>query len=91
MQAHGAEPSGPPRETYLVGTGQTRSPEEFRTEIVWPLATEPCQDCPSDRTANQFSALNKASGLECPHRVRAQEPLRSWHYRRRALSFRGLC
>jgi len=30
--------SGPPRESYLVGPGPGRAPDDFRTEILWPVA-----------------------------------------------------
>ncbi len=37
MQSHGHAEAGPPREVYLVGHAQTSDPQEFRTEIQWPI------------------------------------------------------
>jgi len=37
IQEHGHETDGPPREVYLVSFGQTQNPDEFRTELAWPL------------------------------------------------------
>lgn len=37
IQDHGHECAGPPREVYLVGPDKTSDPNQFRTEIVWPL------------------------------------------------------
>jgi effector-binding domain-containing protein len=34
---HELEPAGPPREIYLVGPGDTSSPDEYLTEIEIPL------------------------------------------------------
>jgi effector-binding domain-containing protein len=34
---HGHETAGPPRETYLVGPPEATDPEQFRTELAWPL------------------------------------------------------
>lgn len=38
IQDQGREPSGPPREVYLVGPDPSRDPSEYRTEVVWPIA-----------------------------------------------------
>jgi DNA-binding transcriptional MerR regulator len=37
IQEHGHECRGAPRELYLVGPDQARSPAELRTEIQWPI------------------------------------------------------
>lgn len=37
IQAHGHESAGPPREVYLVGPGQARDENEYRTELNWPI------------------------------------------------------
>ena len=37
LRAHGLEPSGPPREVYLVGPGPATRPDEYRTEIDVPV------------------------------------------------------
>lgn len=39
MRAHGLQPSGPPREVYLVGPGPATKPEDYRTEIEVPVAS----------------------------------------------------
>jgi DNA-binding transcriptional MerR regulator len=41
LQEHGHETAGDPLEHYLVGPGQTNDPKAYRTEIVWPIKTEP--------------------------------------------------
>jgi DNA-binding transcriptional MerR regulator len=38
MQAHGHESAGAPREAYLVGPGTAPDPQEWRTELIWPVA-----------------------------------------------------
>lgn len=37
IKDHGHEAAGPPRETYLVGPGQTEDPAAYRTEVAWPI------------------------------------------------------
>jgi effector-binding domain-containing protein len=37
IQEHGHEGAGAPRELYLVGPDQARSPTELRTELQWPI------------------------------------------------------
>jgi effector-binding domain-containing protein len=37
IQEHGHEGAGAPRELYLVGPDQARTPAELRTEIQWPI------------------------------------------------------
>lgn len=37
MGENGYKPSGPPRETYLVGPEDTDNPEQYKTEIVFPV------------------------------------------------------
>lgn len=35
--AQGREMAGPPRECYLVSPGETQNPNEYRTEVIWPI------------------------------------------------------
>jgi DNA-binding transcriptional MerR regulator len=37
IQEHGHEGAGPPREIYLVGPDQARTPADLRTEVQWPI------------------------------------------------------
>jgi effector-binding domain-containing protein len=37
MEEHGYQPAGPPRETYLVGPADSADPDDYRTEIAWPV------------------------------------------------------
>ncbi len=37
IKRHGLVPCGPPREHYLNGPDEVGGPEEYRTEIVWPV------------------------------------------------------
>jgi DNA-binding transcriptional MerR regulator len=37
IQAHGHEGAGAPRELYVIGMEQARTPAELRTEIQWPI------------------------------------------------------
>ena len=38
IQSQNLNIAGPPREIYLVGPGHNLSPENYRTEIQWPVA-----------------------------------------------------
>ena len=37
IQGNNREAAGPPRDVILVGPGDTDNPEEYRTEIGWPI------------------------------------------------------
>lgn len=37
MREHGHASAGAPRERYLIGPGQTPDPEDYRTEVEWPI------------------------------------------------------
>lgn len=37
LDEHGQEPAGPPREHYLNGPDEVSGPEEYQTEVVWPI------------------------------------------------------
>jgi effector-binding domain-containing protein len=37
IAANGHTPAGPPREVYLNGPGDVASPDEYLTELVWPI------------------------------------------------------
>lgn len=39
LRLHGLDPSGPPREIFLVGPGQATKPEDYRTEIEVPVTS----------------------------------------------------
>ena len=37
MQNLGHSPYGPPREVFLIGPTQVESPQQYRTEVCWPI------------------------------------------------------
>jgi AraC family transcriptional regulator len=38
LDAHGLTPAGPVRETYLTDPGETPDPNEWKTQLAWPIA-----------------------------------------------------
>lgn len=38
LAAHSLVPAGPPREVFLNGPGEAASPDDYLTELVWPIA-----------------------------------------------------